>query len=59
MRVIGIAALLCGAAIATSVQSTPQSIAVSSTQETPRVVFVCEHGSVNILIAASYFNRRA
>ncbi|MGH8137076.1 MAG: hypothetical protein ACREVV_02605 [Steroidobacteraceae bacterium] len=27
--------------------------------EAPRVVFVCEHGSVKSLIAASYFNQRA
>ena len=59
MRVMGIPALLCGVALAAGVQSQPQSSAVSTTSEAPRIVFVCEHGSVKSLIAASYFNRRA
>ena len=59
MRVMGIPALLCGVALAAGVQSQPQCSSVSSTTEARRVVFVCEHGSVKSLIAASYFNRRA
>jgi arsenate reductase len=35
------------------------SIAATPATETTKVVFVCEHGSVKSLIAASYFNRSA
>ena len=56
---MGIAALLYGVATAAGIQSHPQRYAVSSKSEAPPVVFVCEHGSVKSLIAASYFNRRA
>jgi len=36
-----------------------QSVAADGAGEAPKVVFVCEHGSVKSLIAASYFNRIA
>src|SRR5262245_58747869 len=36
-----------------------QSVTADKAGESPKVVFVCEHGSVKSLIAASYFNRIA
>lgn len=42
-----------------SVLSLAQRPAVVPTTDAPRVVFVCEHGSVKSLIAALYFNQRA
>jgi hypothetical protein len=39
-------------------ESPAQSVA-GGASAAPRVVFVCEHGSVKSLIATSYFNRRA
>jgi len=45
-----------------SAQLLPHSAATAQHTDSPpvrRVVFVCEHGSVKSLIAASYFNRAA
>jgi len=36
-----------------------QTPAAAPTQDTHRVIFVCEHGSVKSLIATLYFNQRA
>jgi len=36
-----------------------QSVAADSARGASKIVFVCEHGSVKSLIAASYFNRSA
>jgi arsenate reductase len=43
-------------AMLTGTQLAAQSVSTSHPQ---RVVFVCEHGSVKSLVAASYFNRSA
>jgi arsenate reductase (thioredoxin) len=50
---------LCGIALSFAARSHAQGIAASSSQESVRVVFVCEHGSVKSLVAMEHFNRRA
>lgn len=59
MRAMGVLVFLYGAAFAAGDQPQLPFNATSSAQVAPRVVFVCEHGSVKSLIAASYFNQRA
>ena len=46
-------------ALALGSQLGAQSPDTASQDETTRVVFVCEHGSVKSLVAAVYFNRSA
>jgi hypothetical protein len=50
---------LFGLILAAGIQLPAQSGAPPRASEAPRVVFVCEHGSVKSLMAASYFNQRA
>jgi arsenate reductase len=54
MRLLWILIALCCLASSLGTQACAQDSA-----EPPRVVFVCEHGSVKSLVAMEYFNRRA
>jgi len=49
--------LLLGLAVLAAITFPARSFAADSPLDKRRVVFVCEHGSVKSLIAASYFNR--
>jgi arsenate reductase len=50
---------LCCLTLLFGPQAPAQGVAASGSNESTRVVFVCEHGSVKSLIATAYFNRRA
>jgi protein-tyrosine-phosphatase len=59
MRLISMQILLCRFAVLFGAQVLVQGIAANSPGEPAHLVFVCEHGSVNSLIAMEYFNRSA
>jgi protein-tyrosine-phosphatase len=50
---------LCSLAILIGNQTFAQGLAARTSATPPRIVFVCEHGSVKSLVAMEYFNRRA
>jgi arsenate reductase len=58
VRSMSLRIALCSLAMAFGAHTPAQDLAASSPHESPRVVFVCEHGSVKSLIAMEYFNRR-
>jgi arsenate reductase (thioredoxin) len=58
MRFLSILIALCSVAISFGAQTCAQGLAARNSLEPPRVVFVCEHGSVKSLVAMEYFNRR-
>jgi arsenate reductase len=59
MRSVSIQLIVCSLAMAGALQVLAQRLAISSSGEPARVVFVCEHGTVKSLVAMMYFNRRA
>jgi arsenate reductase len=59
MRLMSILIVLCSLAMSISAETGAQGPAVRNSAGPPRVVFVCEHGSVKSLVAMEYFNRRA
>jgi arsenate reductase (thioredoxin) len=59
MRSTSILIALCSLALSIGTQTRAQDFAARTSLAPPRVVFVCEHGSVKSLVAMQYFNRRA
>jgi arsenate reductase (thioredoxin) len=59
MRSMSILIALSSLAISTGAQTGAQGLAAGNSAGPPRIVFVCEHGSVKSLVAMEYFNRRA
>jgi arsenate reductase len=59
MRSIPIVIALCSLAVSIGTHTRAQGLSTRDSVGPPRVVFLCEHGSVKSLVAMEYFNRRA
>jgi arsenate reductase (thioredoxin) len=59
VRAMPILIALCSLAVSVGIHASAQELATRNYAAPPRVVFVCEHGSVKSLVAMEYFNRGA
>src|SRR5450631_987574 len=59
MRLLWIVVALGSLGLSIGTQTRAQGLSVGDSVASPRVVFVCEHGTVKSLVAKEYFNREA